>query len=149
MSFIPAVRSFTGFNPAGENDGVRQGTDWSRAVVFTDVTTGALIDMSAFQTGFGGIVRGAFKDKTRATTYFSTAAGTLVLTWLDANTLQVKIPASASSALSIAVDPAFPERTIPNTARYSIEGVSGVTGLVERILEGRFEMDRETVLTST
>lgn len=147
MSFIPAVRDFTGFKPSGANDGVRQGTDWSRATAFVD-SAGLPLDMSAFQSGFGGSVRGAFKDATRATTYFSTAAGTLVLTWLDQYTLQVKIPASASAAIAAPTD-TKQVRTIPNTAIYSIEGTSGVTGLIERLLEGRFEMDRELVTTGT
>lgn len=149
MSFIPARRNFTGFNPAKTpNDGIRQGSDWTRDTIFVDAT-GALIDMTAFQPGFGGTVRASFKSADRVTTYFSTAAATCVLTWIDSNTLRIKIPSTASANLVVAADPKFPNRLIPNTAIYAVEGVSGVTGLTERLLEGRFEVDRETVTTST
>lgn len=155
MSFIPATKHFVGFRPSDDvsgapNDGIRQGTDWSRAQTFVD-KTGASIDMSAFQPGFGGLVRASFKSADRSTTYFSTAAGTVVLTWLDQYTLEVRVPAAASAAIAAPtnVAPGLPARTIPNTAIYSIEGVSGITGRTERLMEGRFEMDREVVLTGT
>lgn len=134
-SFTPRQFHFIGSNK------IRKGTDWSRDYQFLD-SAGLAVDMSQYNADAGGLVRVSFKSGDLATTYFSSAAGTAGVQW-DANDpsiLNIFVTDTASAALS---------GTIPNSAVYQVEGVSGTSSLTDRLLEGRVEMDFEVVTGST
>lgn len=118
---------------------VQQGADFVAEIAFLDADDNPL-DYSLYQSSTGGTVRGAFKSSDGATTYFSTEDSTLVLTWLDTYILRLRIPAADSSALT---------GPLPNTCIYQIEGIQGGSGYVDRLLQGRFEMDTEIVTATT
>lgn len=125
-------------------DAIVQGEDWSRVARFQKNTntdpdgdpTWVDVDMSAYRPEFGGLVRGAVKSQDLQTTYFSTEAGSMALSWLDNSRLTIAITDNASTALTA---------TIPSSARIQIEGVKS-TGVVQRILEGRIEMKANEVV---
>lgn len=117
----------------------RQGTDWIYDHLFQD-SIGNDIDMSSYQPGSGGSVRMAVKDSTGTTTYLSTALATITLSWTGINQLSLFVPAAASDAV---VGP------LPNSCIYQVEGIQGPTGRVDRLLEGRFQMDKEVVETGS
>lgn len=139
-SFQTVVVNFIGA------DMILQGTDWIREVQFVD-DTGAPVNMTVYQPSNGGVTRGMVKSEDLATTYFKTSNGTLVLTWKDASTLQLKVTATASAA--IASSSAASPRIITNSATYQIEGTQGAGGLVDRLLQGRIEMDQEVATEAT
>lgn len=133
-SLTPAIVDFI-----GAANRVRKGTDWQREVNFTD-SDGNPVSMLVYQPGAGGLARMAIKDRTLATTYLSTSAGTIGLTWTGASQLRIWIPATASAAIT---------GSLPATCLFHVEARQGATGLIDRILEGRIEMDEEVVTTAT
>lgn len=121
------------------SDKIRKGADWIKEYQFLD-SEDAPINMADYDPSVGGSARMAVKSGDLATTYFSTAAGTIGLTWTDVSTLRLTVVAAASAALS---------GTIPNTAIFQVEAVSGTTGQTDRLLEGRIEMDFEVVTAAS
>jgi len=132
-SFEPQRFNFLGA------DRILKGTDWIRDYQFVD-SAGLPIDMSQYDNTLGAVMRAAIKSADLATTYFSSALGSIVLSWIDVYTLRIKVPAASSAALA---------GVIPNSAIYQIEGVSLSSSLTDRLLEGRVQMDFEVVTAST
>jgi hypothetical protein len=121
MSLTPARVDFVGV------DRVLQGTDWERTVPMAQ-------DMTAYDPALtvGAVLRGACKSADLATTYMSTAAGTMVLSFDDPLTLRVRFTSAGTSAAA-----AF------NDGVWDVEAVNGLTLFVDRIAEGYAEMSRE------
>jgi hypothetical protein len=135
LSFIPVHVDYVGI------DTILQGADWDRSVPFASSMTQYDPAMTA-----GAVIRGAIKTPDLATTYASTALGTMTLVWTDSTHLRVRVTAVGSAALSIT---GAPLPYVFQGAVFQIEGKSGLTSLVDQLVEGTADMKAEVVTTVT
>lgn len=135
MSLIPVHVDFVG------QDAILQGTDWTRLIPFS----ASMVVYDPVVTA-GALLRMAIKDPTLTTTYLSTAAGTIVLTWSDSTHLLVRVTAAGSSLVSNVSAP------LPFTfqgAVWQVEAKSGITGFFDQIAEGTADMKAEVTTATT
>lgn len=121
MSLVPQKADLTGTSQ------INQGTTWYRDFDFGT-------DMSAYVSGGG--VRSQFKTAIGGTLVFSTAASTIVASWVSNAILRLTIPATASTAAT------------QTSGVYDVEFYTGA-GVVERPIFGSWSMDAECTTSAT